>query len=119
MDLRGAVEDSSLVILDANYAGSAINIQDYSGDGDIVFEGFTIINGYATDGGGVYVYNAFVSISNCVFHNDISTGAGGAFSVYSPTGDIIIEKSGGSPKQPVGRVVFFEVDDENTQRQRP
>ncbi|HPE74779.1 MAG TPA: restriction endonuclease subunit S [Draconibacterium sp.] len=25
-------------------------------------------------------------------------------------GDIIIEKSGGSPKQPVGRVVFFEVD---------
>jgi type I restriction enzyme S subunit len=26
-------------------------------------------------------------------------------------GDIIIEKSGGSPKQPVGRVVYFEEDD--------
>jgi len=25
-------------------------------------------------------------------------------------GDIIIEKSGGSPKQPVGRVVFFDID---------
>lgn len=29
-------------------------------------------------------------------------------------GDIIIEKSGGSPTQPVGRVVFFEKNDGNT-----
>lgn len=29
-------------------------------------------------------------------------------------GDIIIEKSGGSPSQPVGRVVFFDVSDGNT-----
>jgi len=29
-------------------------------------------------------------------------------------GDIIIEKSGGSPSQPVGRVVFFDVDDGKT-----
>jgi len=29
-------------------------------------------------------------------------------------GDIIIEKSGGSPNQPVGRVVFFDIDDGNT-----
>ena len=29
-------------------------------------------------------------------------------------GDIIIEKSGGSPTQPVGRVVFFEVNDGHT-----
>lgn len=93
LDLRGVVEDPSLVIIDANYSGSAIYIQNYSGDGDIVIEGFTIINGYATDGGGVYVYNSSVSISSCVFYNDISSGAGGAFSVYSPTGNIVIEKS--------------------------
>jgi type I restriction enzyme S subunit len=30
------------------------------------------------------------------------------------TGDIIIEKSGGSPTQPVGRVVYFENPDEDT-----
>ena len=29
------------------------------------------------------------------------------------TGDIIIEKSGGSPNQPVGRVVYFEVTDQD------
>jgi type I restriction enzyme, S subunit len=29
-------------------------------------------------------------------------------------GDIIIEKSGGSPEQPVGRVVFFDIDDKQT-----
>lgn len=28
-------------------------------------------------------------------------------------GDIIIEKSGGTPKTPVGRVVYFDIDDEN------
>jgi len=28
-------------------------------------------------------------------------------------GDTIIEKSGGSPNQPVGRVVFFDIEDEN------
>ena len=27
-------------------------------------------------------------------------------------GDIILEKSGGSPTQPVGRVVYFNVDEE-------
>ena len=31
---------------------------------------------------------------------------------YLKKGDIIIEKSGGSEKQPVGRVVFFEGEDE-------
>lgn len=29
-------------------------------------------------------------------------------------GDTIIEKSGGSPKQPVGRVVYFDIDDKET-----
>ena len=29
-------------------------------------------------------------------------------------GDTIIEKSGGSPNQPVGRVVFFDIEDEQT-----
>ena len=29
------------------------------------------------------------------------------------SGDIILERSGGGPKQPVGRVVLFELDDEN------
>ena len=29
------------------------------------------------------------------------------------TGDIIIEKSGGSPNQPVGRVVYFDVTDQD------
>jgi len=92
--LQGNVESPSSVILDANYLGSGIDIQNIDATSNsLVIEGFTIMNGRALNGAGVYVYNSHVDINSCIFHSNDATGAGGAVSIIDPSSDITIEKS--------------------------
>jgi len=49
-----------------------------------VLEGFTLENGYAADGGGVYCFNSYVTIINCtIFGNTAYQGSGGGIYVGS------------------------------------
>lgn len=57
-------------------------------DADSIVDGFTITNGVASHGGGMYSYNSSPTVRNCVFsENSSSTGGGGMYnySNSSPT----------------------------------
>lgn len=55
-----------------------------------VLDGFTVINGFAGNGGAVRIVNSSVTIKNCIFKGNSATENGGA--VYSSSGsDVVIE----------------------------
>ncbi|MFA6528250.1 MAG: peptidylprolyl isomerase [Candidatus Gracilibacteria bacterium] len=92
--LRGNVLDPSTVTIDANYLVSGIDIRSIPTDsGDMVIEGFNIINGRGTNGAGVYIYDAYANISSCIFSLNDATGSGGAIMAQYPSDEVTIEKS--------------------------
>ncbi len=71
-------------IIDGNQAGNVVRIE--SGEGsDSVFEGFTVTNGNAFQGGGMYCRNdSSPTLTDCTFTNNTATyGSGGMFSYSS------------------------------------
>src|ERR1035441_2397922 len=58
-------EGPSATIIDGNQSGSVVSFSGGEGTNSII-QGFTITNGYATQGGGIYCTNASPGISNCV-----------------------------------------------------
>jgi len=73
-------------MIDGNQMGSVVRIE--SGEGsDSVFEGFTVTNGSALEGGGMYCYGASPTLENCTFTNNTALYYGGGMFCYhsSPT----------------------------------
>jgi C1A family cysteine protease len=72
-------------------AGAGVTTIDGGGSGPVVtadgagpttvLDGFTITNGYAEDGGGMYNYNSSPTVTNCVFSGN-STYSGGYYYGY-------------------------------------
>jgi hypothetical protein len=58
-------EGPSATIIDGNQSGSVVSFSGGEGTNSII-QGFTITNGYATQGGGIYCTNASPGITNCV-----------------------------------------------------
>jgi hypothetical protein len=59
---------------------------------NVGIDGFTITNGKANQGGGIYVNNVFtVSIANCVFYSNSATDDGGG--IYNNQAHLTIENS--------------------------
>jgi parallel beta-helix repeat protein/predicted outer membrane repeat protein len=75
-------------IIDGNQMGSVVRIE--SGEGsDSVFEGFTVTNGSALEGGGMYCHGASPTLENCTFTNNTALYYGGGMYCWrsSPTLD--------------------------------
>jgi hypothetical protein len=45
-------------------------------------DGFTITNGNASNGGGIYLYNSSPTISNCIFSGNLAGSGGGMYNEY-------------------------------------
>jgi len=61
-----------------------LNVVEFSnGEGnDTVLSGFTITNGYAEEGGGIYCYESSPSITNCIISNNEADYGGGIYCGY-------------------------------------
>ena len=67
-------EGPGVTIIDGNQSGSVVTFSGGEGMNSII-QGFTITNGYAAQGGGIYCTNAAPVISNCfVFGNSTLAG---------------------------------------------
>ena len=72
-------------IIDAENSGSAVTFST-SEDSSSIIQGFTITNGNASSGGGVYCFFASPTISNNIVTTNIATDGGGIYShPASPT----------------------------------
>jgi hypothetical protein len=47
-----------------------------------IIEGFTITNGYNSNGGGIYCFNSSPSLTDCAFTENTATGGGGMYNNY-------------------------------------
>lgn len=65
-------------IIDGMNARPCIWNNDNGLNGSAILDGFTIKNGYATNGGGVYNYKVSPSLRNLVYKNNVATASGGA-----------------------------------------
>ncbi|MCK4654915.1 MAG: PKD domain-containing protein [Candidatus Cloacimonetes bacterium] len=84
----------SQTIIDGNSIGSVVTFGSGE-DSSTVLCGFTITNGSATFGGGIYCYNSSPSLSDLIIMNNWGDGTGGAIccKTYSnPTIDNVIIK---------------------------
>ena len=63
-------------IIDGNQAGSVVIFNNREGI-DSVFEGFTVTNGMADYGGGLYCRLSSPTLTNCMFTNNTATQRGG------------------------------------------
>jgi RNA polymerase sigma factor (sigma-70 family) len=70
-------------IIDCQNLGRGFSFQT-SEDSDSILEGFTIINGYADNGGGIYCYDSGPTIINCFIKNNNATNNGGG--IYGGNG---------------------------------
>lgn len=52
-------------------------------DANSIVDGFTITNGTASYGGGMYNYNSSPTVRNCVFSGNISNNGGGMYNYYN------------------------------------
>ncbi len=87
--LRG-VDGAEVTILDGGQAGAVITCD--SGEGaDTIIEGFTITNGSATYGGGMYVDGAGPSLVGCVFSGNTAQNDGGGLYVTDSPGMTLID----------------------------
>jgi len=85
-------------VIDANNFGSVARFENNEGP-DAVLVGFTLTNGHAVEGGGIYIDGASPTLSNLRIENNeaYSCGAGGAFKgalgggIYMKGSDAIIE----------------------------
>ena len=74
-----APQDPNVVaatIIDCEKDGRAFEFHSREGAGSVL-AGLTIINGYATNGGGIYCTNSSPTLTNCVFKNNWAKYAGG------------------------------------------
>ncbi|HRP90477.1 MAG TPA: choice-of-anchor Q domain-containing protein [Edaphocola sp.] len=71
-------DDNRGSILDGMNARPVIWNNDNGLNGSAILDGFTIRNGYATNGGGVYNENVSPLLRNLVYKNNIATSGGGA-----------------------------------------
>jgi len=63
--------------INGNAAGSVVTFNSGEGQGSVL-DGFTITNGYAGQGGGVYIYTSQPTIKNCrISYNRSDSGGGG------------------------------------------
>ena len=63
-------------IIDGSQAGAVVIFSNGEG-GDSVFDGFTVTNGDAFDGGGMYCISSSPTLINCTFTNNVATHYGG------------------------------------------
>jgi len=52
-------------------------------DSNVIFEGFTIINGSSGGGGAIYMNSNSATINNCKFSDNYTSGDGGAIKIYN------------------------------------
>ena len=79
-----SVNGPDVTIIDGDKKGSVVTFN--SGEeGDSLLEGFTIRNGHASRGGGIFCDNSSPAIINCnISRNYASRGGGGIYCRYSP-----------------------------------
>ncbi|MCC7568353.1 MAG: right-handed parallel beta-helix repeat-containing protein [Candidatus Methanofastidiosa archaeon] len=82
----------SAAILDGGEAGSVIRIRD-TGAHTVTVDGFTITNGKAKNGGGIYLDNADAVVTNCRIYGNTATdsASGGVSSATARGGGMCIE----------------------------
>ena len=66
-------EDRGVTIIDGNQSGSVVTFSGGEGTNSII-QGFTVTNGYAVQGGGIYCTNAAPVITNCVIAGNRTLG---------------------------------------------
>ncbi|UCG60116.1 MAG: right-handed parallel beta-helix repeat-containing protein, partial [Phycisphaerales bacterium] len=71
---------ASSCTIDCEQAGRAFNFRSGE-DPNAIVQGFTIINGYADNGGAVYYQDSSPAFRNCIFASNTATNDGGAFLV--------------------------------------
>lgn len=64
-------------IIDCGLAGRAFFFNETNQNADDVIDGFTITNGFAEDGGGIYCYYSSPTITNCIIKANSVSGDGG------------------------------------------
>jgi parallel beta-helix repeat protein len=85
-------EGSNKVTINGMYHGSVVTFN--SGETrNSILEGFTIINGFAPEGGGIFIENASPTIKDCIIHENVAYETGG----ISYGGGIYISGSSASP----------------------
>ncbi|MHC4676521.1 MAG: hypothetical protein ACYTBZ_28885 [Planctomycetota bacterium] len=67
-------------IIDGNSSGSVVTAIDVNSTAELA--GFTITNGSATYGGGLYDYNSGMLVSNCLFTGNSADYGGGMYNEY-------------------------------------
>ncbi|MGA1864103.1 MAG: right-handed parallel beta-helix repeat-containing protein [bacterium] len=80
----------SATIIDGNSKGSAVTFYslDYKKDIYSVLDGFTIRNGSASNGGGIYCYSSSPYIINCIIEDNSAGSNGGGIYCYSSSPEI-------------------------------
>ena len=80
--LRSASGDPADTIIDGGGSGTVVTC-DSGETSTTVLDGFTITNGSATYGGGMYNNNSSPTVSNCTFSGNTSTYEGGGMVNYN------------------------------------
>jgi len=74
--------------INGNGSSSVVTFNHGEGSGSVL-DGFTITNGYAAMGGGIYCDSSSPTISNCTISENTSTNAGGGISCWNSSSPII------------------------------
>jgi hypothetical protein len=67
-------------VIDGNQEGSVVQLSDCE---DIIFSGFTIVNGESVYGGGIYCSFSNPVVTNCTFSGNVASFGGGMYEGYS------------------------------------
>ncbi|MCO6438691.1 MAG: DUF1565 domain-containing protein [Phycisphaerae bacterium] len=90
--LRSIKPDDPVIVaatvIDGNQAGTVVTFDDLTPE-DATFEGFTVRNGGALVGGGMYLNNAFLRITKCTISDNFAYVLGGG--IYITDGAPVLE----------------------------
>ena len=93
-------------IIDGNESGSVVTFNNNEPNASIL-DGFTIQNGNAHHGGGIYCWQSSPTVKNCILKNNTATDAGGGIYLVQSSAiifnNIIAENTGGGG----GGIAFF------------
>lgn len=70
-------------IIDCEHNGTAFSFCATGQDATDIIEGFTIINGNAYEGGGIYCFNSSPTINNCILKDNTALFFGGGICCYN------------------------------------
>jgi len=88
---------ASVTTIDGNFCRSVVSFKNGEGPGSVL-SGFTIMNGKAMNGAGVFCFNSSPRISHCILKNNKASYWGGGIFAYQSAPDIrsnvIINNSG-------------------------